>query len=67
MWKNYRPNILMEFQSNELYAEPSAEVKAKVKDEKSDQPEFRVALKAKKHAEKWQVKSLAFDDGYTDG
>ena len=32
MRKNYRPNVPMEFQSNELYAEPSAEVKAKVKD-----------------------------------
>ena len=67
MWKNYRPNVPMEFQSNELYAEPSAEVKAKVKDEKSDRSEFRAVPKAKKYAEKWQAVSLAFDDGCTDG
>ena len=62
----YRPNIPMEYHSNELYAEPSAEVKAKVKDEKSDGTEFRAALKAKKYADKQQVESLAFDDGCTD-
>jgi hypothetical protein len=67
MWKNYRPNIPVEYQSNELYAEPSAEVKAKVKDEKSDRSEFRATLKAKKYAEKMQVESLAFDDGCMDG
>ena len=60
MWKNYRPNIPVEYQSNELYAEPSVEVKAKVKDEKSDRSEFRATLKAKKYAEKMQVESLAF-------
>ena len=38
----------MEFQSNELYAEPGVEVKAKVKDEKSYRSEFRAMLKAKK-------------------
>ena len=63
MWKNYRPNILLEFQSNELYAEPSAEVK----DKKSNWSEFRAALKAKMYAEKLQVKSLTFDDGCMDG
>ena len=67
MWKNYRPNVPMEFQLNELYAEPSAEVKAKVKDEKIDRSEFRAVLKAKKYAGKQQIESSAFDDGCTDG
>ena len=33
MYKNYRPNVPDEFQSDELYAEPSVEVWAKVKTE----------------------------------
>ena len=33
MYKNYRPNVPDEFQSDELYAEPSVEVWVKVKTE----------------------------------
>ena len=36
MYKNYRPIVPDEFQSDELYAEPSAEVWKKVKTEKID-------------------------------
>ena len=36
MYKNYRPVVPDEFQLDELYAEPSAEVWSKVKREKID-------------------------------
>jgi hypothetical protein len=36
MFMKYRPNIPVQFQLDELYAEPSAEVWAKVKKEKID-------------------------------
>ena len=36
MYKNYRPVVTDEFQSDELYAEPSAKVWSKVKREKID-------------------------------
>ena len=41
MYKNYRPVVPDEFQSDELYAKPSAEVWSKVKTEKIDRAEFR--------------------------
>ena len=49
MFTKYRPNIPVQFQSDELYAEPSAEVWAKVKKEKIDRSEFRAQLKADKY------------------
>ena len=60
--KNYRSNAPLEFHSNVLYAEPSAVVREKVKDEKSDRSGFRATLKAKKYAEKERVESVAFGD-----
>jgi hypothetical protein len=64
MFKNYRLNIPVEYHSDELYAEPSEEVWAEVKTEKSDSSEFRVILKAKKYVEnKDRIESMTFDDG----
>ena len=40
MFAKYRPVVPVEFQSDELYAEPSKEVYSKVKTEKTDQSEF---------------------------
>jgi hypothetical protein len=50
IWKKYRPNIPIEYHLDKLYAEPSEEVWAKVKTEKTDRSEFRATLKAKKYA-----------------
>ncbi len=36
MWKNYRPNIPIEYHLDEWYAESSEEVWAKIKMEKTD-------------------------------
>jgi hypothetical protein len=44
MWKNYHPNIPIEYQSDVLYDEPSAEVFSKVKLEKEDRSEFRAKM-----------------------
>jgi len=64
MFTKYRPNIPVQFQSDELYSEPSAEVCAKVKKEKIDRSEFRAQLKADKYVnEKEQLESLAVYDG----
>jgi len=64
MFTKYRPNIPVQFQSDELYAEPSAEVWAKVKKEKIDQSEFRAQLKADKYVnDKERIESLAVYDG----
>ena len=49
MFKNYRPYVPDKFQLDDLYAEPSAEVWAKVKTEKIDQAEFREKLKVTKY------------------
>jgi hypothetical protein len=47
-----------------LYAEPSAEVWAKVKKEKIDRSEFRAQLEADKYVnDKEQIESLAVYDG----
>ena len=40
MWKNYRPVIPVEYQSNALYAKPSDKVLKKVKVEKEDRSEL---------------------------
>lgn len=40
MFQKYRPVVPNEFHSDELYAEPSAEVYSKVKSEKVDRAEF---------------------------
>jgi hypothetical protein len=64
LWKNYRLNISIEYHSDELYAEPSEEVLAKVKTQKTDRSQFRATVKAKKYLEnKEKIESLAFDDG----
>jgi hypothetical protein len=64
LWKNYKPNIPIEYHLDELYAEPSEEVFAKVKTEKIDRSEFWKTVKAKKYSEnKEQIESVAFDNG----
>jgi hypothetical protein len=64
LWKHYRPNIPIEYHLDELYAEPSEEVLAKVKTEKIDRSEFQKTVKAKKYLEnKEQIESVAFDNG----
>ena len=49
LFKNFRPYVPVEFQSDPMYAEPSPEVLAKVKAEKVDRKEFRATLKKKKY------------------
>ena len=67
MWKNYCPNIPVEFQNNELYAKPNKKVLAMVKDEKSYRSEVRAKLKAEKAAGmKEIVERIAFDTGDGD-
>ena len=64
MFTKYRPNIPVQFQSDELYAEPSAEVWAKAKKEKIDRLEFHAQLKADKYVnDKERIESLAVYDG----
>ncbi len=59
MFTKYRPNIPVQFQLDELYAEPSAEVWAKVKKKKIDRSEFRAQLKADKYVnDKERIESL---------
>ena len=50
MFQKYRPVVPDEFQLDDLYAEPSAEVYSKVKKETIDRLEFRKKLKATKYA-----------------
>ncbi len=52
MYKNYRPNVPVEYHSDVMYVEPSEEVWSKVKVEMMERSEFRANLKAKKHAGK---------------
>ena len=70
MWKNYRPNIPIEYHDNVLYVEPTPAQWAKVKDEKCDRSEFRAGLKMKKYGEnkatKEKIESVAFGDGTAD-
>ncbi len=46
MYKNYRPNIPIEYHFDFMYAELSEEVRSKVKVEKTERLEFRANLKA---------------------
>jgi hypothetical protein len=63
MWNNYRPNVPIDYLLDELNAERSEEVWAKVKMEKTDRLEFWATLKVKKYAEnKEQIESVAFND-----
>ncbi len=63
MYKNYRPNVPIEYHSDLMYAELSEEVWLKVKVEKTERTEFRANLKAKKYAGKEHIESMAFGDG----
>jgi hypothetical protein len=46
MYKNYRPNVQIEYHSDVMYADLSEEVRSKVKVEKTGRLEFRANLKA---------------------
>ena len=62
MFKKYRPVVPVEFQSDELYAEPPSEVYARVKTEKIDRSEFRAKLKQTKYKnETEKIENIAFD------
>ena len=64
MFAKYHPVIPVEFQSDELYAEPSKEVYSKVKMEKTDRSEFRAKLKATKYkSDTEKIKKMAFNGG----
>ncbi len=63
MYKNYRPDISIEYHSDVMYVEPSEEVWSKVKGEKTERSEFRANLKAKKYVGKEQIESMAFGVG----
>ena len=64
MFAKYRPVVPVEFQSDELYAEPSKEVYSKVKMEKTDRSEFRAKLKATKYkSDMEKIEKMAFDGG----
>jgi hypothetical protein len=64
MLSKYRPVVPAEFQSDELYAEPSKEVYSKVKTEKTDRSEFRAKLKATKYkSDTEKIKKMAFNGG----
>jgi hypothetical protein len=63
MYRNYRPNVPVEYHFDVMYTEPSEEVWSKVKVEKMERLEFRANLKAIKYVRKKQVESVAFGDG----
>ena len=64
MFTKYRLNIPVQFQLDELDAEPSAKVWAKVKKEKVDRSEFHALLKADKYVnDKERIESLTVYDG----
>ena len=64
MFAKYRPVVPVEFQSDELYAEPSREVYSKVETEKIDRSEFRAKLKATKYKNDTEkIEAMAFDGG----
>jgi hypothetical protein len=61
LFKHYRPYVPVEFHSDDMYAEPSSEVLAKVMAEKVDRRVFRAALKKKKYDRaKEQLENVAF-------
>ena len=49
MWRKYRPVIPMEYWDDELYAEPNADVNAKVMDKKIIRAEARAVLHKRKY------------------
>ena len=63
MYKNYCPYVPDNFQSDELYAELSAKVWAKVKTEKIDQAEFWKNLKVMKYLDDKERLEMALDKG----
>ncbi len=63
MYKNYRPNVPVEYHSDVMYVEPSEEVWLKVKVEMTERSEFQANLTAKKYAGKEQIESVAFGNG----
>ena len=64
MFAKYRPVVPVEFQSDELYAEPSKEVYSKVKMEKTDWSEFWAKLKATRYkSDTEKIEKMAFDGG----
>jgi hypothetical protein len=63
MYKNYRPNVPIEYHSDLMYAELSEEVWLKVKVEKTERSEFGANLKAKKYVGKEHIESVAFGNG----
>jgi hypothetical protein len=63
MYKNYRPNVPIEYHSDLMYAEPSEEVWSKVKVEKTERSEFRANLKAKTYVGKEHIESVALGNG----
>jgi hypothetical protein len=63
MYKNYGPNVPIEYHSDIMYAEPSEEVWSKMKVEKTERLEFWANLKSKKYAGKEQIESVAFGNG----
>jgi hypothetical protein len=58
MYKNYRPNVPIEYHSDLMYVKLSEAVWSKVKVEKTEGLEFRANLKAKKYAGKSTLKAL---------
>jgi hypothetical protein len=63
MYKNYRPNVPVEYQTDVMYMEPSEEVWSNVKVQKTERSEFWANLKVKKYAGNEQIESMAFSDG----
>jgi hypothetical protein len=63
VYKNYRPNIPIEYLSDLMYAEPSEEVWSEVKVEKTERSEFKANLKAKQYVGQEHIESMAFGDG----
>jgi hypothetical protein len=63
LFKNFRPYVPVECQSDLMYAKPSPEVLAKVKAEKLDGKVFREELKKKKYGDKKQLEDNVFGDG----
>ncbi len=47
MYKNYRPNVPIEYHPDVMYVEPSKEVWSRVKVEKMERLEFKANLEAK--------------------
>jgi hypothetical protein len=63
LFKNFRPYVPVECQSDPMYTKPSPEVLAKVKAKKLDRKVFREELKKKKYGDKKQLEDDVFGDG----